>query len=370
VAAALGACAGTKVPLAEVQRELGQREREVASLQNSARDQEKSLSQSQSRVQALERELESANVHAVSAAPPSRSGSMASGADLLPPSAKAGECYARTFVPPSYQTTTLTVLKKDASDRLEIIPARFETIQETVVIKEASEKIEIVPATYEWLEERVLVREASSRIEQVPAVYETTTEKMLVKPAHTTWKQGRGPIEKMDAATGEIMCLVDVPAEYKTATKRVLKTPATTRSTPIPAQYKTVKKQMVKTPASSRSVVVPAVSETVNVVKVAEAGRDRRIEIPAEYQTVNQREQVSDGRMEWRPILCETNATPTTVRSIQQALEGAGHKPGPIDGLLGSQTLGAVRSYQQAKGLATGGLTYATIDSLGVTIGR
>jgi hypothetical protein len=369
-AVVLGACASHRMPLSDVQHQLEQREQELASLQDSARDQEKSLSQSQSRIQDLERELKSASLPGVSSAPPSSSGAMASGADLLPPGAKPGECYARTFVPPSYETKTVSMLKKDASDRVEIVPARFETVQETVLVKEATEKIEIVPATYEWVEERILVREASTRLEQVPAVYETITEKVLVKPAHTTWKQGRGPIEKMDAATGEIMCMIDVPAEYKSVSKRALKTPATMRSTPIPAQYKTVKKQMVKTPASTRSVVVPAVNKTVNVVKLVEPERERRIEIPAEYQTVSQRDQVSDGRMEWRPVLCETNATRSTVRSIQQALDSAGHSPGAIDGVLGRTSLAAVRSYQQAKGLATGGLTYATIDSLGVKVGR
>jgi hypothetical protein len=52
------------------------------------------------------------------------------------------------------------------------------------------------------------------------------------------WKKGRGPIEKIDAATGEIMCLVEVPATYK-----VMDTPPTTREVTVPAEYKTVKVQ-------------------------------------------------------------------------------------------------------------------------------
>lgn len=163
----------------------------------------------------------------------------ASDEPLLPVQAKAGECYARVFVPPSYRTKSEQLLKAEASERVEIIPAKYGMVEERVLVKEASERLEVIPATYRTVEERVLVSEESERIETVPAVYATETERVLVKPAYTTWKKGRGPIEKIDEATGEIMCLVTVPAEYKTVTKRVLKTPATTRTVKIPAQYKT-----------------------------------------------------------------------------------------------------------------------------------
>jgi len=75
---------------------------------------------------------------------------------------------------------------------------------------------------------------------------------------------------------------------------------------------------------------------------------------------------VSDGLMEWRQILCKTNMTPATIRTIQRALKKVGHDPGPIDGVYGWRTQRAVRSYQKAKGLPSGGLTIATIKALGV----
>jgi peptidoglycan hydrolase-like protein with peptidoglycan-binding domain len=73
--------------------------------------------------------------------------------------------------------------------------------------------------------------------------------------------------------------------------------------------------------------------------------------------------------MEWRPILCETNITPEIVMSIQQALREKGHNPGPIDGVIGSQTMTAVKSFQREKGLAQGGLTVTTLKELGVKVG-
>ena len=238
----------------------------------------------------------------------------------LPPNAQPGECYARVLIPEQYQTST-----------------------ERVMVREASERIETVPAVYRNATERIMVKEASERIETVPAVYETVTERVLVRPAYTTWKKGEGAITKVDNSTGEIMCLVEVPAEYKTVTKRVLKTPATTRKVAIPAEY-----------------------QTVTVRKLVEPAKERRIDIPAEYETVVKREKTSEGRLEWRSILCETNTSAGVISSLQRALKMRGYDPGNIDGVLGTETLEAVRQYQRSKGLASGQLTMETLKSLNV----
>jgi hypothetical protein len=37
---------------------------------------------------------------------------------------------------------------------------------------------------------------------------------------------------------------------------------------------------------------------------------------PAVYETVTKRVQASDGHMEWRAVLCETNATPGLVTRL------------------------------------------------------
>jgi peptidoglycan hydrolase-like protein with peptidoglycan-binding domain len=75
---------------------------------------------------------------------------------------------------------------------------------------------------------------------------------------------------------------------------------------------------------------------------------------------------ITDGVMEWRQVLCETNVGPNIISRIQNALMMAGHDPGPIDGVLGPETQRAIRSYQTEKNLATGGLTFETIKSLGI----
>jgi len=285
---------------------------------------------------------------------------------LLPPNAKPGECYARLYIPPTYKTVSETMLRRGAGERLEIIPAKYEWVEEQVLVSAASHRLEVVPAQYEWVEERVLVKEASSRMEEVPAKYEWQEETILVRPAETVWKKGRGPVEKMDNATGEIMCLVEIPAVYKTVKKKVMVTPPTTREIVIPAEYETVKQKIVAKPPTKRTIEIPAVYKTVKVKKMVAVPKEIIIAIPAEYQTVTKTELVTEGRMEWREILCETNVSADFIKKFQIALKKAGHNPGPIDGVIGSETVAAMKAYQKEKGLAVGALTYNTIQSLGI----
>ncbi len=243
---------------------------------------------------------------------------------LLPPNAKPGECYARVYVPPAYKTVT-----------------------EQVVVQEASESVEIVPAEYEWFEEKVLVEPASERRETIPAQYEWVQEKVLVSPAQSVWKRGGGLLEDVDGATGEIMCLVEVPAEYKTVRKQVMTQAADVRSIVVPARYETVRKKRLVSPE-----------------------RRRTTPVAARYETVSKQVKVSEGHIEWRKVLCETNLSRDVVTRIQQALANAGYDPGPMDGIVGPMTRSAVKVYQQNNRLAIGGLTYETLNKLGVDVPR
>jgi hypothetical protein len=312
-------CASSGPPKSDLESELTRSQQRISELETTLEERDRTLSKQESEISKLSESLHEAQTKTpdVATRPPSRTGESG---DLLPPSADPGECYARAFVPPHYQTEQIQLLKRQASERLEVIPAR-----------------------YEWVEERVMVKEATERVEVVAAAYETVTERVIDKPAHTIWKKGRGPIERVDHATGEIMCLVEVPATYKTVTKRVVKTEPTTRTVQIPAEYKTIK-----------------------VRKLVSAAQTKRIEIPAEYQSLTKRVLVEEGHMEWHPILCETNASRPVVRSVQRALDGAGYDPGPIDGVIGRRTTAALVAFQKAKGLPSGQLTVATLDALGV----
>ncbi len=288
------------------------------------------------------------------------------GNNLLPPKAQPGECYARVFAPAQYKDIEKTVLVKEAGKRIQTVPAVYEWVEEKVLVKEPTEVLKVIPAKYDWVEERVLVKEASSKLIEEPAVYETEYEKVLVRDAYTTWKKGRGPIEKIDDATGEIMCLVEVPAEYKNVAKRVLVKPAGVRKVAIPAEYKVVRKRVVVESAKTATEVVPAEYKTIRVRKMVKDASEQQFDIPAEYRTIKERQLVSEGELEWRPILCETNTTKDVVKRLQVALKDDGFDPGPIDGIVGRQTMAAVKAYQRKNGLAVGQLTLETLKKLGV----
>jgi len=287
---------------------------------------------------------------------------------LYPPDAKPGECYAKVLVPAKYDVVTEKVLKREASDKITVIPAKFEWVEERILVKEAGEAVEVLPTKYRWIEERVMVEPASTRLVPVPAQFETVSERVLDRPEQTSWKKGRGPIERIDGNTGEILCLVVEPATYKTITRTVVKSPASTRQVDVPPVYKTVRKQVVETPASVQKKATQAEYSTIRVRKMVEPAKETRVSLPAEFQTVTKRVKVSNERMSWQPILCETNVNSEVVARIQRALDSKGFDPGDIDGVLGSETLSAVEAYQRASNLARGGVTMETLKSLKVDL--
>lgn len=285
---------------------------------------------------------------------------------LLPPNAKPGECYARIFTPPGYNTESEKVLKRQASEQIEIIPAEYEWVEEKVLIKETSYELEVVPGEYDTVEEKVMVKPATKEVKEIPAEYEWIEEKIVDKPAYTVWKKGRGPIERIDNGTGEIMCLVEVPATYKTVKKQVVKKPASTAEVEVPAEFVTIKKVVTKTEPTTRKVEIPAEYKTVKTLKLVSEAKINRTPIPEEYEEITKTVKVSDGKMEWRPVLCETNLTPEVITSIQNALREAGYYKGPIDGAIGFRSIAALKSFQKDKGMAEGGLTIESLKELGV----
>ncbi len=57
------------------------------------------------------------------------------------------------------------------------------------------------------------------------------------------------------------------------------------------------------------------------------------------------------------------------VRSVQEALKGKGHNPGPVDGVIGPRTQQALRAFQRAQNIQTSGqLDSSTASALGVTL--
>ena len=438
-------------------------------------------------------------------------------ASLIPPNAKAGECYAKVVLPAKYESIEERVLVKEASEKIKIIPAKYEwisekvevtpaskkiipipakykkvvetievkpatriwktsmnrgaapvskeilvaaklkgvdldnttpgscykeyftpekykTVTEDIVVQEKTEKSEIVPAKYEMVEKTIEVSPAAKKTVEVPATYEFKEERVLVEKEKTVWKKGHNPAQKLNGATGDIMCLIKVPAKYKVIKKRVVKTPATTKIIEIPAVSKTIKvkklispatvkkteipevkksiskkvleaksdfawikvgqtvdrgwnytghkiclverpavrqkitKTVLDTPATTKEVEIQASFKEMKVKKLIAEAKEIKTPIPAEYKLLKKRKKISDATQGWERILCQTNMNKEVILKIQNALKAENYNPGKIDGVLGRDTRIALDKYQRDNSLATGGITYETLNALKIDL--
>ncbi|GAB5558777.1 MAG: hypothetical protein SynsKO_04240 [Synoicihabitans sp.] len=278
---------------------------------------------------------------------------------------EVGECYAQVLVQAEMVPVTEQIMVKEASYELVEVPAEFTEVEERVEVKAGYERQEIIPATYKTVEEKVLVRPAYTRKVPVPPVYETITEKVMVKPERVYWTEGEDPITDLENPMSDIMCLVREPAEYEEVTRRVLVTAGSFREETVPAVYETYTRTVIDEPARIETIVVPAEYETRMVRKVTQPARTERRLIPAQYATVERMEAVGESRIEWQQVLCETNATPELVASIETQLNVHGYDI-EIDGELDRETRRAIREFQKEHDLPLPGVTYASLDALGV----
>ena len=295
-------------------------------------------------------------------------------ADLFPPNAKPGHCYARVLTPAEFETTEEEVLEKEASFRIEIIPAEYEWVDEVVVVQEATTELEVVPAKYETITEQVLVKPESKKFVEIPAEYAMEEEQVLDQPAHTIWKRTSSPADgalqtKLDKSTGEVVCLIEVPASYKTVKRTILAEPARTEEIVIPAEYKAVTKTIEVEPATTRDITIPGRTEVVQRRNLVKAPQEQKIEIPARYESVVKRTKISEELLAWQEVLCEENMSQAVVADIQQKLSDQGFSSGAVDGMLGRNTLQAVNAYAKDKNLPLGKnyIAIETVESLGVT---
>lgn len=253
-------------------------------------------------------------------AEPVRTATLAASTDL-PPNAKPGECYAKVFYPP-----------------------KFETVTERICVRPATEAIEVIPAQYEWKEKRVEIRPAETKLEIVPAQFEWKEQQVLVDPGHTGWERDTAQCANLDnGARREVMCLVSQPPVYNTVKTQCLVSAAQVREVTIPAEYETVREQVI-----------------------VKAAQTRKVSVPAEEQIVEKTVRVADGGLRWELVLCERRASGDTVNKIEEALASAGYDPGAPDGELGREDWVAIETFQSENGLGIGALTYATLDKLGV----
>ncbi|MFK8079145.1 MAG: peptidoglycan-binding protein [Granulosicoccus sp.] len=322
----------------------------------------------------------------------------------------SGSCFTEYYIEAEYETRTTQELVKEASEKITIVPAVFETVQERIEVKEASTQVVDVPAVYRTETESVLV-EPSRNVWQhcglvqrtdttageimclvkMPERYETLTKTVLDTPATTKTISIPAVFETIDVqrlVTPPKEVREDIPAEYQTISKRVkvsdpvffwlakdAAAEANARPTgrivcleETPAEFTSIERQVVAEPALAIASPVPAEYETFEVQELVSAASERRIAIPARTRTVTSRVETSPGQLEWRQVLCETDMTLEVVVALQRALLAEGFNPGPIDGIVGRTTLDAMERFQSESGLGRGGITYESLEKLGVAV--
>jgi hypothetical protein len=294
-----------------------------------------------------------------------------------PVDAAAGQCFARVLVPEVADIATETVEDQPARTEIRAIPAKWDWVEETIVVKEASVEYQVVPATYRTVTETVEIEPARTETVAVPESTETYTDRVLVRPAYTTWKPGAGIFGRSSVAsasgaagaethTGELLCRVEVPAEYANVTRTRVVSAASMSPRVIPAKTATVTRQVIATPARVVERPIPAETRNVRIRKMVEPAREERIVIPATTRTVERRVVRRAAGVEWREVLCETNASARMIADVQRGLTAAGYTV-PSTGTFGPQTLAAMERFQRDRGLAVGYLTMETVRALGVT---
>ncbi len=323
-----------------------------------------------------------------------------------------GQCFYEHHKPAVYKTVQEKVMISAASEELSVQGATFNSAAKQVMVRAASKRLIEVPAVFETVEDKVLIEPAKSvwkkgtgpimKIDNatgeimclvdIPAVYETFQRKAISAPPLTTAVVVPAEFDNFDVetlVTDAREVRTPVPATYDSVDKTELVSQGGLKwvagapgdaalhgkhtgnvvcFTEEPAKFATIEQKVVKTPGSFTKVEVPAVFKNVSVEKLVADATVKKTPVPEIKKDYIKRVKVSDARLEWRPVLCETNTTESTVTDIQQALSDAGFNPGRIDGVLGRSTLQAIEQFQKSKNMAQGGITFATLEALGIKL--
>ncbi len=288
----------------------------------------------------------------------------------LPPNPNPNACYARVWIPGETREQSQRVVVQEEAEELLVEPAQYQWVEKDIEIEGAAERIELIPARFEKQRREIVIEPERREVKVLPPVFETVDQPVLVRPAYQAWRPCSGAVDSISnaTATGEVMCFDTVPAEYKTIKARVLREPARLSTKIIPAKTRSITVNVMVERPRRRIIRIPAKTQRLRVMEQVRPMRTQRRTIPAQFDNIVQIVPASPGRVEWWPILCESNTRPGLVRDIQRALRRRGFDPGPVDGQLGPKTMAALLRFQRNNNLPEGGLLIDTLQSLGIDV--
>lgn len=322
-----------------------------------------------------------------------------------PPYALPNSCYAKVVIPANYRTVQEEILVEDTRREIVSTPPVYKTVVDRVLVQEAGEREVSIPPTYKQVEEEVVVEPATEKTIVIPAKYRTITEEIVVRPPgvdltaeqlgyrtvtrrvsggeRTLWvkpedvREGDRVIANRDDGfrlvvrkggtrlVKQRVLVGEEPLTKRKITRRELVEPERTRVVAVPAKTKNVARWVIDQPGTVKRVPTEAVFQEVERRVLVTPGSQQVIELDPVFETVDREELIEGPKAVWAEILCK-DANPQTVRSLQSELFKRGYYTGPINGRQSPSLDAAVNDYQLDQGLATGGITFETLQALGI----
>ena len=225
------------------------------------------------------------------------------------------------------------------------VPAQYENVPTEVVDVPALLTNVEKKAETKDIKVKTLVTEAQKVRKVIPAKYESLDRQRISKPASYSWLKKSDRPAFGAKPTGRTACFVETPEKLVEYKRQVVKTAGRFDAEKIPAETAVVKTQVLVSPAKSAEY-----------------------KAPAKFQTIERQIQITESKIEWKPVLCQVNFSEDIIARLQSALSKEGYEPGPIDGIMGRGTTNAIREFQKDNKMADGGLTIETLQKLGVDL--
>jgi len=287
----------------------------------------------------------------------------------MPPQAKPGQCFARVLVEATYRSETVPVVIRDAHDRVQVSEPVFKSEIKSFPISDAYKDYVVTPPTFRTEQQKIVVRPAHERLRASPAVIGTRPVTVVIREPRLVWRPGSkgSEVRRIDAATGEVFCLVEEPAKTAVVQREVQISPAQISRERIPAVEEIIERRFLVTPATVREVLVRAEAKDLKIQTLVEPAREIRTKVEARAGSLQRQVEVTAERYEWVPVVCvDTPEGKHSIQAVQRALAARNYYSGPIDGLIGPKTKQALAAFQRATGLpGQGSLTVATARALG-----
>lgn len=282
-----------------------------------------------------------------------------------------GQCWAQLVIPSRVTQEVQDVVTQEGRLSYSVQPAQLRTDKLAFVRKEGAETFRVQPPTYTQVTESVKVKDEVKKMVVEPAIYQEKTEDVLVESAHIVLRSCRAAGLRIagtkQSEAPRTQCATEVPARYKAVKRLLLVKAESVREEITPAVYKTITKMVLNESAKVIPVPIPPVTINLPVTTVDTPAVVATQEVPAMSSQITVKQHTSIPQVTWRRVLCEKDAPNTLIKEVQTALRDKGEDVGTVDGKLGQRTLNAVQTYQARQGLASGLLTYETLDALGIT---